>query len=313
MTAVAPTVLLLALIAVPDIVPEGSKLIRAEVRFELGMLARVACVAHVVAEGETLRSIATARLGSAARHAEIAALQPSVDPERLTIGQNLWLPPRDPLPKDQEPVAAEAAADPGCWRRRCRADQKASAALPAGVLRLRILAPREDSPDYGPMFVYADTGHPAGVAPEPLSADGLLVCQAQSNRPTLWVVTRSAREAFEAALVQGPLARPQLEPMLAARTVRELVGPRVQRLVPRSTPVARREVVLRVVDESKGRLALAVVGSRSFDAENREIDDVKAEKERKQETVLLLLLGCGGALGLCFAGARRRHAVVVPA
>jgi nucleoid-associated protein YgaU len=47
---------------------------------------------HLVAEGETLSAIAAARLGDARRWREIAAANPSVDPDRLQVGQRLTLP-----------------------------------------------------------------------------------------------------------------------------------------------------------------------------------------------------------------------------
>ncbi len=95
---------LLATVHVPDIIPAGSKGVRVESRLELGPLARLACLSHVVVQGETLGAIANQKLGSAERWKEIAALNPSLEPTKLRVGEELWLPAVGPLSPGEEPV-----------------------------------------------------------------------------------------------------------------------------------------------------------------------------------------------------------------
>lgn len=88
----------------PDILPEGMKGVRVETRIELGPIALTSCLEHVVVAGETLGAIAKSHLGDAKLFPAIAALNPGLDPDRLTVGQKLWLPPRGPLPDGQTPT-----------------------------------------------------------------------------------------------------------------------------------------------------------------------------------------------------------------
>lgn len=97
----------------PDIVPEGSKGILVETRVELGPFASRAIGSHIVKEGETLSAIAKARLGSATRWKEIAALNPTLDPNKLAIDVRLAIPPREAPEEGLELLWVFAESAPG--------------------------------------------------------------------------------------------------------------------------------------------------------------------------------------------------------
>lgn len=82
-------------VARPDVVrPEDLSVrwIPYVTRFGLGAYEPVAIRQIEVQKGDTFPSIATKRLGDASRAADIAALNPDVDPTKLKIGAWLWLP-----------------------------------------------------------------------------------------------------------------------------------------------------------------------------------------------------------------------------
>ena len=87
---------LLAVAAVPDVVIPGTRSLRVTRHLEVSPLTEHCCVQHVVAKGETLSAIAAAHYGKATTAKDIAALNPEINPDRLKIGQRLWLPPRIP-------------------------------------------------------------------------------------------------------------------------------------------------------------------------------------------------------------------------
>lgn len=90
----------LCLLVAPDILPENAKGIQSSNRIELAVLADHVFVQCVVEKGDTLTSIAKTRLGEAARTADVIAANPGIDPDRLRIGQRVWLPPKDASTKD---------------------------------------------------------------------------------------------------------------------------------------------------------------------------------------------------------------------
>lgn len=109
-----PVAAIVACSALPDIVPPNMKGIRVEIRVDpaaFGPLAGRACLQHVIAEGETLESIANGKLGDAGRWQEIEALNPGVEPRRLPVGKPLWLPPRQKAKEGEEPVLLFAGSD----------------------------------------------------------------------------------------------------------------------------------------------------------------------------------------------------------
>lgn len=79
---------------VPDVVPDGHRGVPVERQADISALRESCCVQYVVQKGDTLGKIAVALLGAASRHREIAALNPDVEPDRLSVGQRLWLPRR---------------------------------------------------------------------------------------------------------------------------------------------------------------------------------------------------------------------------
>lgn len=96
----------LLLLPRPDIVPEGMRGIAIEARIDAKALAAGHCLAYVVQKGDTLHSIARTQFGDLSRAPEIEKLNPLVEPDRLRIGELLWLPPRDAAAAKQEPVFA---------------------------------------------------------------------------------------------------------------------------------------------------------------------------------------------------------------
>lgn len=88
----------------PDIIPDGMRGIRIESTIDAKALAATCCLAHVVQKGDTLSSIARAHYGDLAQVAAIEKLNPLVMPDRLRIGEVIWLPPTDPAAAAKEPV-----------------------------------------------------------------------------------------------------------------------------------------------------------------------------------------------------------------
>jgi len=76
----------------PD--PPDGKRVPATIDVDWGPFADRVSTKHVVAKGETLRTIATQRLGDAARWKAIADANPVVaaDPDKIAAGATLWLP-----------------------------------------------------------------------------------------------------------------------------------------------------------------------------------------------------------------------------
>ena len=66
---------------------------------------------HVVAEDESLWKIAASRLGSGERWNEIAKLNPTIDPDRLKVGQRLQLPAGAGPASTSAPSKAVASVD----------------------------------------------------------------------------------------------------------------------------------------------------------------------------------------------------------
>lgn len=87
------------LFVVPDVVPPDTKPIEVTTKLELGPLADTMRMHYEVQKGDTMTSIAKTRLGAAERTADLAAANPGVDPDKLAVGQLLWLPAKDPAVK----------------------------------------------------------------------------------------------------------------------------------------------------------------------------------------------------------------------
>ena len=82
--------------APPDILPPGYKGVKVTTSLDLGALAAHVFTQYTIAEGDTLGKIAEVQLGSAKRIGDIVARNPELTPERLQIGQKIWLPPVSP-------------------------------------------------------------------------------------------------------------------------------------------------------------------------------------------------------------------------
>lgn len=100
---------------IPDVVVPGTRGIKVEMTLDASVLADHCCVQHVVKKGETLSQIAanhrkhllTGSDGSADRIQkttveDIVALNPGLQPDKLAIGQRIWMPPRIPAAKKTE-------------------------------------------------------------------------------------------------------------------------------------------------------------------------------------------------------------------
>jgi len=88
----------------PDLIPDGMRGIRVDAMIDAKALAATHCLAHVVQKGDTLSSIAQARYGDLTRVAAIEKLNPLLTPDRLRIGEVIWLPPSDPAAAAKDPV-----------------------------------------------------------------------------------------------------------------------------------------------------------------------------------------------------------------
>ena len=77
------------------------------------------CIRHRVEAGDTLGAIAARHLGSAARHAEVAAANPDADPKRLRIGSLLSIGCAGPGPeaRTDEEAAGTGRKRPGLLAR----------------------------------------------------------------------------------------------------------------------------------------------------------------------------------------------------
>lgn len=84
----------------PDIIPDGVKGVASETRVALGPWADGVHTAWQIEAGDTYASIAKKQLADASRADELKDLNPGLDPQRLRIGQTIWLPARDAKAKD---------------------------------------------------------------------------------------------------------------------------------------------------------------------------------------------------------------------
>lgn len=98
-------------LAPPPDSPE-SKRVPATVELDWGVFADRVSMRHVVAAGETLRTIAAKELGDAARSKAIAEANPDVikDPNRIRAGDVIWLPPVKSFETASKPPAPPAPA-----------------------------------------------------------------------------------------------------------------------------------------------------------------------------------------------------------
>jgi len=96
MQPILPLVAFATLLVPPsvDIIPDGMKGVTCALKVDVAPeVRRVAIVGYKIAEGDTLTAIAKAQLGDAERAADIQALNPGIEPKKLTVGQVIWLPP----------------------------------------------------------------------------------------------------------------------------------------------------------------------------------------------------------------------------
>ncbi|MHC5009413.1 MAG: LysM peptidoglycan-binding domain-containing protein [Planctomycetota bacterium] len=95
----------LSLVAPPadaDIIIPGEREVSTEVTVDYGILKASAPERYEVKAGDSFGEIAQRLLGSARRWEEIQEWNPGVEPERMTVGSYLWLPPLDPPAADAE-------------------------------------------------------------------------------------------------------------------------------------------------------------------------------------------------------------------
>lgn len=117
----------------PDIIPDGVKGVVGETRVALGAWADGVHTAWRIEAGDTYAAIANKQLGTARRADELKDLNPGIDPQRLRIGQTVWLPARDPKAKDA-PWLYVLARGPGGTPVPCAAAQPLPAARFAGFV-----------------------------------------------------------------------------------------------------------------------------------------------------------------------------------
>lgn len=79
----------------PDIIPDGVKDVASETRVALGPWAEGVHTAWRIEAGDTYAAIAKQQLGDGRRVDELKVLNSELDPQRLRIGQAVWLPARD--------------------------------------------------------------------------------------------------------------------------------------------------------------------------------------------------------------------------
>ncbi|MDJ0522309.1 MAG: LysM domain-containing protein [Planctomycetota bacterium] len=117
MRRAALTLFVLLLAAAPaaaDIMPEDHHSRQMVVVLDFGPYADYTTRVHAIAKGETLETIAKAKLGKAARWKEIVALNPRLDPKNLHIGQSILLPPaKKPLPAPKAKTQGKPAPKAG--------------------------------------------------------------------------------------------------------------------------------------------------------------------------------------------------------
>lgn len=83
-------------VAVPDIVVPGTRSIESELRIEARLLLDHCCVQHVIAKGDTLSALALTHREQPLLTTvkEIVALNPGLNPNKLAVGQRIWMPPK---------------------------------------------------------------------------------------------------------------------------------------------------------------------------------------------------------------------------
>ena len=95
--------------AIPDVVTPGTRGIRVALTIESQALRDDCCVQHIVAKGDTLSIIAANHRKDllakdrdstdrdlATTVDDIVALNAGLEPSKLTVGQRIWMPPRNP-------------------------------------------------------------------------------------------------------------------------------------------------------------------------------------------------------------------------
>lgn len=108
--SIAPRMPVRADIPPPPDSPD-SKRVPATIEVEWGVFADRVSRRHAVAAGETLRAIATKALGNAAHAKAIAAANPDVipDPDKIRVGDVIWLPSVKSLESAAKPPTPPAA------------------------------------------------------------------------------------------------------------------------------------------------------------------------------------------------------------
>ena len=181
--AIAPTAHVRADVPPPPDSPE-SKRVPATIEVDWGVFADRVSRRHVIAAGETLRSIAAKELGNASKMKAIVEANPDViqDPDKIRVGDVIWLPSVKSLE-----TAAKLPTPP--------VPGPASAPAPTAEPVTPVLAAWYDA------FWLENTGHKGRTDP-------VLKSRATPGEPvkkTLVLLPRLASVLTIAALTKGPV------------------------------------------------------------------------------------------------------------
>lgn len=277
--ALAALLLLGATPAAADIPTPGRTTITRSVTLDFGVYADYTTRVHKVAKGDTLASIAKAKLGAASRWQEIQRLNPEVKADELGVGYALLIPPA------KKPLAAKAAA-----QGEAKAPQDGAGphpwwhffSVPQPSGRLKAFAHGQKVPvdHYGTTVIAVrDDGYDAFMeqwnAPK---ASGWKILRDLKKQPPAWL-------AIAAAVQPG------------------------RDSVKSSSPIRRIEQEQRIRAIRKGTVHTSIVRTRYFDGNGKELTSAQVKQAGARRNFLFLLIAGAGLAGLFFVLRRRRAAV----
>ena len=262
-----------------DLTVPGTHGQQTVVLLDFGVYADYTTRVYTVEAGDTLSSLAEAKLGKASRWKEIAALNPDVKPAELGVGTKLLLPPaKQPLPAPKsdtqsKPEVAEAKAGRKHWWHIISAPQpnwellwcKHGEAVPVHHYGTTVLAVRNDKlAEFQRMLA------------DPKKAN-YTVIKGLLKMPPAWLA--------------------------AAADVHPGRGSTKD-----SDPVHRIEQRMRITSIADGKIHTKLLSTRYFDNRGRELTSKEVQGAQGRRNLILLLLAGAGLLGLGFVVARRRRA-----
>ena len=259
-------------VARPDVVPGFPRGVRVDGRLDLSGVRDRCCVQYVVKKGDTLAAIAARELGSAGRLADLLALNPELEPSRMTVGTRIWLPARAAV---TEPLYLYMAT----WDRPSFDDAE------LGQAPLKSLKPLAETD------AYPHTGDVAwGIfVVDERHREGLLALAAAKDR------ARSVAE-IQQMVKKGKLSFVQVDSHPGV-----VAGQAAERVV-------RVKETVRLVRGKDGRYA-AQFERKSFDKKNRLVPHKESSGTKQQ--AWLLLIGLMGAGWLVLRGRRHAASVAV--